>query len=77
VLNAEDRAQWEPIADAIEAGAGARHGGGVRLGAAASASRRLHLVDSKERAVDAFDDVRFPVALGRDASVEPAFSRRS
>ncbi|MFN3387433.1 MAG: TIGR02217 family protein, partial [Allosphingosinicella sp.] len=30
--------------------------------------------DVGERDVDAFDDVLFPVALGREASVEPAFS---
>lgn len=30
--------------------------------------------DIGEETVDAFDDVRFPIAIGREASVEPAFS---
>jgi uncharacterized protein (TIGR02217 family) len=74
VLNAEDRAQWEPIADAIEA-ARARGTAEVFVWALPQVLRDgFTWFDSKERAVDAFDDVRFPVALGRDASVEPAFS---
>jgi uncharacterized protein (TIGR02217 family) len=30
--------------------------------------------DQEEEKVNAFDDVRFPIALGREASVEPSFS---
>ena len=30
--------------------------------------------DMGEEEVDAFEDVRFPIALGREVGVEPAFS---
>jgi hypothetical protein len=60
-------------------GPGARVAPGVRLGAAAGAARRLHLVRFRpvqkrwgRGRIRGY--VRFPVALGREASVEPAFS---
>jgi uncharacterized protein (TIGR02217 family) len=82
VLTAEDKAQWHSIAGAIEA-ARARGAGEVFVWALPqilrdgftwfdpSTSSGQVLGDGD---VDAFDDVRFPVALGREASVEPAFS---
>ncbi len=74
VLNAEDRGQWHAIAAAAEA---AR-----RRGTAETFVWALPQVlrdgftwfEIGEDDVDAFDDVRFPIALGREASVEPAFS---
>ncbi len=74
VLNAEDRDQWHDIAAAAEA---AR-----RRGAAETFVWALPQVlrdgftwfEIGDEDVDAFDDVRFPIALGREASVEPAFS---
>jgi uncharacterized protein (TIGR02217 family) len=76
VLRPEDRAQWHDIAAAIEA---AR-----RRGAAEVFVWALPQVlrdgftwfdpSTGDEDVDSFDDVRFPVALGREASVEPSFS---
>jgi uncharacterized protein (TIGR02217 family) len=74
VLGADDRAQWHNIAAAIAAGR--------RSGAAEVFVWALPQVlrdgftwfDVGDGDVEAFDDVRFPVALGREASVEPAFS---
>ncbi|MBX3562455.1 MAG: DUF2460 domain-containing protein [Sphingomonas sp.] len=74
VLNAEDRGQWHAIAAAAEA---AR-----RRGTAETFFWALPQVlrdgftwfEIGDKDVDAFDDVRFPISLGREASVEPAFS---
>ena len=73
VLSAEDRAQWMAIAAAAEAA--------VRRGAAETFVWALPQVlrdgftwFGGESSVETFDDVRFPLAIGREASVEPAFS---
>jgi uncharacterized protein (TIGR02217 family) len=73
VLSPEDRAQWSEIAAAAEAAA-RRGAADVFVWALPQVLRDgfVHF-DGGER-MEAFDDVRFPVALGREASVEPAFS---
>ena len=74
VLAPEDRAQWRAIAAAI----GAARRGGVAETFVWALPQVLRdgftWFDLKEEDVDAFEDVRFPIALGRAASVEPAFS---
>jgi uncharacterized protein (TIGR02217 family) len=74
VLRPEDKAQWRPIASAVKR---ARERGTqeVFVWALPQVLRDgFTWFDGKEEAVEAFDDVRFPVALGREVSVEPAFS---
>ncbi|HEX2764107.1 MAG TPA: DUF2460 domain-containing protein [Allosphingosinicella sp.] len=74
VLQAEDRDQWSAIAAAIER---AR-----RRGVAATFVWALPQVlrdgftwfEIGEDEVQAFEDVKFPIALGREAAVEPWFS---
>jgi uncharacterized protein (TIGR02217 family) len=79
VLRREDRALWPPIAQAVDA-ARARGTGEVFVWALPQVMRDgFTWFDPSagsgwEGDVEAFDDVRFPVALGREASVEPAFS---
>lgn len=74
VLRREDEAQWGAIAGAIAA-ARARGAAEVFVWALPQAVRDgFTWFDMMEADVDAFDDVRFPLALGREASVEPAFS---
>jgi uncharacterized protein (TIGR02217 family) len=74
VLRPEDRAQWAPIARAAEA-AWARGTGEVFAWALPQVLRDgFTWFGEGEGAVEAFDEVRFPVALGREASVETAFS---
>jgi uncharacterized protein (TIGR02217 family) len=77
VLAAEDRAQWRNIAAAAAAALG-RGTGQVFVWALPQVLRDgftwFDLSGSGEENMDAFEDVRFPVALGREASVEPAFS---
>ncbi len=74
VLRAEDKAQWARIVAAAEA-ARAR---GVRrayLWALPQVMRDgLVWWEDGEDAVDGFDDVRFPLALGQEAEVAPGFS---
>jgi uncharacterized protein (TIGR02217 family) len=82
VLAAEDKAQWHRIGAAVET-ARRREVAEVFVWALPqvlrdgftwfdpSASSGQDLGDGD---VDSFEDVRFPVALGREASVEPAFS---
>ncbi|HEX8366550.1 MAG TPA: DUF2460 domain-containing protein [Allosphingosinicella sp.] len=72
VLQAADRAQWTAIAAAAEAG--------LREGTAEAFVWALPQVlrdgftfFAGEAAMDAFDDVLFPVAVGREATVEPGF----
>jgi uncharacterized protein (TIGR02217 family) len=74
VLSGEDKAQWRRIAAA--AGAARRRGTGeVFVWALPQALRDgFTWFDVEEEEVDPFEDVRFPVALGREASVEPVFS---
>lgn len=73
VLNPEDKAQWRPIAAAAERGR--------RRGVAATFVWALPQVlrdgfvhFDGESDVDAFDDVLFPLALGREAEVAPEVS---
>lgn len=74
VLRPEDRGQWTMIADAAEA-AFRRGTGEVFVWALPQVLRDgFTWFDIGEETVDAFDDVRFPIAIGREASVEPAFS---
>jgi len=72
VLQAADRAEWTAIAAAAEAG--------LREGTAEAFVWALPQVlrdgftfFAGEAAMDAFDDVLFPVAVGREATVEPGF----
>jgi len=74
VLRPEDPAQWAPIAAAAEAAA-KRGTGSVFVWALPQVLRDgFTWFDNGEEAMEAFHDVRFPVALGREASVEPSFS---
>ncbi|AQR74426.1 DUF2460 domain-containing protein [Sphingomonas sp. LM7] len=73
VLNPADKAQWRPIAAAAERGR--------RRGVAATFVWALPQVlrdgfvhFDQESDVDAFDDVVFPLALGREAEVAPEVS---
>jgi uncharacterized protein (TIGR02217 family) len=74
VAGAEDRGKWTAVAAAAEA-AFARGTGEVFVWALPQVLRDgfTHF-EVGEGEVDAFDDVLFPVGLGREASVEPAFS---
>jgi uncharacterized protein (TIGR02217 family) len=74
VLRPEDKEQWLEIAAAASA-ARARRTGEVFVWALPQVLRDgfVHFEEGEEE-MEAFDDVRFPVALGREASVEPAFS---
>ncbi|MEA3061863.1 MAG: hypothetical protein QOJ94_1644 [Sphingomonadales bacterium] len=74
VAGTEDRADWSAVAAAAEA-AFARGTGEVFVWALPQVLRDgFTWFEVGESEVDAFDDVSFPVALGREASVEPAFS---
>jgi uncharacterized protein (TIGR02217 family) len=74
VLRPEDKAQWRAIAGTIAA-ARVRGTGEVFAWALPQVLRDgFTWFDLEEGDVDAFDDVQFPIALGREASVEPAFS---
>ena len=74
VLAAGDRAQWHPIAAAAQA-ARERGAGEVFVWALPQVLRDgFTWFDVGDMDVDAFEDVRFPVALGREASAEPCFS---
>lgn len=74
VLNAEDSGQWREIDAAAEA-ARARGIPDVFVWALPQVIRDgfVHF-DGEEDAVQAFDDVDFPLALGREAMVSPGFS---
>ena len=74
VLRPEERAQWLPIARAAER-AFARDTAEVFVWALPQVLRDgFTWFDVGEMAVEAFEDVRFPISIGREASVEPAFS---
>jgi hypothetical protein len=74
VLLPEDRAQWKPITSAV-ARARERGTNEVFVWALPQVLRDgFTWFDGEEEAVEAFDDVRFPIALGREVSVEPTFS---
>lgn len=73
VLRAADRAQWTPILAA--AGAARRRGVAARyLWALPQVLRDGLVYWQGEDEMDAFDDVLFPLALGREAEVAPGFS---
>ncbi len=73
VLRPEDAAQWQPIG-AAAVGAFARGTGEVFVWALPQVLRDGFTWFGVERPMEAFEDVRFPIALGGQASVEPAFS---
>ena len=74
VLTPEDRAQWHAIAAAVDA-ARERGTGEVFVWALPQVLRDgFTWFDVGVKDMEAFEDVRFPVALGREASAEPAFS---
>ena len=74
VLNPENPSLWTRIAAAAEAGR-RRGSAEVFLWALPQVLRDgfVHFGEGEEE-VDAFEDVRFPIGLGREASAEPAFS---
>ncbi|HEX8223933.1 MAG TPA: DUF2460 domain-containing protein [Allosphingosinicella sp.] len=74
VLAAGDKAQWHRIAAAVEA-ARRRGTGEVFVWALPQVLRDgFTWFDGGDGDVQAYEDERFPVALGREASVEPVFS---
>jgi uncharacterized protein (TIGR02217 family) len=73
VLRPEDRAQWDAIAEAAGR-ALARGTAEVFVWALPQVLRDGFLWFGEEDGVESFDDVLFPVSLGREASVEPGFS---
>lgn len=73
VLRAEEAAQWRLI-DAAAVAARARGVAASFIWAAPQVLRDGYLHFSGEDDVQAFDDVLFPLALGREAEVSPAFS---
>ncbi|MEH3102169.1 DUF2460 domain-containing protein [Sphingomonas adhaesiva] len=73
VLSAADRGQWRAIVAA--AGTAQRRGvARVYLWALPQVMRDGLIYWQEEARVDAFDDVTFPLALGREAEVTPGFS---
>ena len=74
VLAAEDRAQWHRIAAAGAAARGRGTGEAFVWALPQVLRDGFTWFDLGDGDVDSFDDVRFPVALGREASVEPSFS---
>lgn len=74
VLRGDQRGQWRWIADAAQV-ARARGVAATFLWAMPQVMRDGFVCwDGGEDAVQAFDDVLFPLALGRDAEVTPGFS---
>jgi uncharacterized protein (TIGR02217 family) len=74
VLAPEDKAQWHAIAAAVAA-ARRRGTGEVFVWALPQVLRDgFTWFELGDGDVEEFEDVRFPVALGREASVEPSFS---
>jgi len=74
VLRPEDAGQWGAITGAAEAGF-ARGTGQVFVWALPQVIRDgFTWFGEGAGDVEAFEDVRFPIAIGREASVEPAFS---
>jgi uncharacterized protein (TIGR02217 family) len=73
VLRAEDRAQWNAIAsEADEALRGET--AEVFIWALPQVLRDGFTFFGGEAAMDAYEDALFPIAVGREASVEPCFS---
>ncbi|MEA3015538.1 MAG: hypothetical protein QOI38_260 [Sphingomonadales bacterium] len=73
VLRTEDRGQWSAIVAAAEA-ALRRGTAEAFVWALPQLLRDGFIFFGGEAAMDAFDDVLFPVAVGREASVVPCFS---
>ncbi len=73
VLRPQDRPQWHAVAEAAER-AFARGTAEVFVWALPQVMRDGFVWFAGEDEVEAFDDVLFPLALGREARVEPAFS---
>jgi uncharacterized protein (TIGR02217 family) len=73
VPSAEEKEVWPTIAEAAEASL-ARGTAETFVWAAPQVLRDGFLWFGGEEEMDAFDDVRFPVAVGRAAVVEPGFS---
>ncbi|ATY33345.1 DUF2460 domain-containing protein [Sphingomonas psychrotolerans] len=73
VLNAEDKDQWRPIAAAAERGR-QRGVAATFVWALPQVLRDGFVHFEQEDDVDAFDDVLFPLALGREAEVAPEVS---
>jgi uncharacterized protein (TIGR02217 family) len=74
VLRPEDQAMWRPIARAVAA-ARRRGAAEVFVWALPQVLRDgFTWFDLGGDDVEDFEDVRFPIAVGREASVEPAFS---
>jgi hypothetical protein len=71
--------QWPLIEDGGAGRSGARRGADLHLGAAASGARRLHPFFTLGAGDDmqAFDDELFPLSIGSQASVTPAFSTQT
>jgi uncharacterized protein (TIGR02217 family) len=73
VADASDRQQWRAVVDAaLEAQK--RGCGNVFLWALPQVLRDGLTIFGEERLVTPFDDVDFPIEIGQDASVAPAFS---
>jgi uncharacterized protein (TIGR02217 family) len=73
VLRPDERDQWHAIAEAAER-AFARGTADVFVWALPQVLRDGFVWFAGEAEVEAFDDVLFPIAIGREASVEPGFS---
>ncbi len=73
VLGLEDRGQWDAIAAAAD-GARARGVAETFVWALPQVLRDGFTYFEEERDMDAFDDVRFPLALGAEAEVMPETS---
>lgn len=73
VLSPDQGTQWRPIAAAAEA-ALRRGVAETFIWALPQVLRDGFTIFGEEAQMDAFDDVRFPVSVGREAQVEPAFS---
>jgi uncharacterized protein (TIGR02217 family) len=73
VLGAQDKGQWRRIVAAAEEAA-VRGTGENFLWALPQVLRDGLVIFKGDAEMDAFDDVLFPVALGREASMEPSFS---
>ena len=74
VLRPEDRAQWHAIAEAAERGFERRTAEVFAWALPQVIRDGFTWFDLGGQDVEALDDVLFPIALGREASVEPAFS---
>src|SRR5207253_11003236 len=73
VLEPDDRSEWRRIARAAEAAFERGHAQ-VFAWALPQVLRDGFTWFGEEARMDAFDDVQFPIAVGRGASVEPGFS---